>query len=413
MLHMKKWIALSLCMALLAGVAGCSGSMESVPTQPPVEKQMPELPKDATLSEEDAKLLTAAAVKLYQNCSTDGNLLISPLSVLCAVGMTANGACGNTEAQLEEFFGMDTAALDRCLYAWLSSQNAHEGLLAANSVWYSDASLQLREDFMNTVSDYFGVEVFQGPMNEDMRYALNSWVGGKTNDMIPELIDKIPENVVAYLVNALAFRCRWAEEYTQNKVKEGSFTTESGEERTVELMSSEESVYLENEDAVGFMKYYADDKYAFAALLPNEGTAIADFVAALDGETLYGLLKNAEPQSVNVKLPKFETEYDAELSGVFQKLGVTDAFDDTAADFSAMGGEKGDIYISRILHKTCLTVNETGTEAAAATAVEMMTKSMRPMRNKLIVLDRPFVYMIVDTEANIPVFIGTVTDIGD
>lgn len=409
---MKKWIALSLCMAMLAGIAGCS-STDAVGLQKLTEKVTPAKPADASVSDDEARLLTAAAVRLLQNSAQGENLLLSPLSVLCAVGMTANGAVGNTKAQLEAYFGMDTAQLDRCLCAWLTSQPAHEGLLAANSVWFSDTSLRIRDEFLQAATDYYGADVFQGRFDDAMLTALNGWVSEKTGGMIPELLDAIPEDAVAYLVNALAFRCKWDEPYTTEKVRDGIFTTENGEERTVSMMNSKESVYLESNNATGFMKYYEGGKYAFAALLPNEGISLGDLTADLDGAVLYELLCNATPQSVRVSLPKFEMSYDTELSEVFKKMGVTDAFDDKLADFSGIGETKGVMYISRILHKTCLTVNETGTEAAASTAVEIMTKSARPMRDKSVKLDRPFLYMIVDTETNIPVFIGTVADIGE
>ena len=408
---MKRWLAVSLCMAMLAGLGGC-GKVDASDVQDLMANITPNPRSASALSEKDAELLTAAAVKLLQNCDTSGNTLLSPFSVLCAVGMTANGAAGTTKAQLEEFFGMDTAELARCMQSWVQMQGGKEGLLSANSVWFCNDSLKVRNDFLQTNADYYGADVFQASFDENTCNELNRWVSEHTDGRITELLDSIPENAVMYLVNALCFRLRWAEPYTTNKVSPGVFTTQSGEERIVEMMSSREYLYLEDEAAIGFLKPYEDDQYAFAALLPSEGVSMQEFLAGLDGERLFSLLTGKRSESVRVLLPKFEAEYEAELSEAFRRMGVTEAFDPDAADFSRLGTAKDNLYISRILHKTNITVNETGTEAAAATAVEMMTKSARPMRDKSVVLDRPFVYMIVDLEANIPVFIGTVTDIG-
>lgn len=396
---------------MLAGLGGCGGA-EAAGVQDLMKKITPKPAVPEALSQEDAALLTAAAVKLLQNCEDPSNALLSPLSVLCAVGMTANGADGRTKAQFEEYFGMDLAAFDRCMQSWRELQSGKDGLLSANSIWFHNSELKVHEQFLQTNADYFGADMFEAPFDGDTLAELNRWVSDRTDGRIPEILDEIPENAVMYLVNALCFRLDWAEQYTTDKVKSGSFTTENGNERTVEMMSSKEYLYLEDAGTVGFVKPYTGGQYAFAALLPEEGISMREFLDGLDGETLFSLLKNRKTENVSVKLPKFEAEYAADLCGTFRAMGVTDAFDPDRADFSGIGTARDNIYISRILHKTNITVNETGTEAAAATAVEMMTKSARPMRDRSIVLDRPFVYMIVDLETNIPVFIGTVTDIG-
>ncbi len=395
-------------MALLAGCGGCqsvSAVQDVSKTPSPASGEKP------LLSAEDAKLLASAAVCLLQNSDTSENILLSPMSVFCALGMTANGAEANTEAQIAEAFGMDVDTLNRCMQSWLLSQVDHEGLLAANSIWINSSDMKVADGFLQATADYYGANVFRGAFGSDTLGQMNGWVKEHTDGMIPEIIDILPENAVMYLLNALCFRRSWLEPYTANKVQDGEFTDASGRVQSVSMMSSKESLYLESGTAAGFIKPYEGEKYAFAALLPAEGMSAAELVASLRGEDLVSLLENAAIQQVNVTMPKFSMEYDTELSGALQAMGITDAFDPDAADFSGMGTASGNVYISRVLHKTCITVNETGTEAAAATAVEMMTKSMRPVRNKSVVLDRPFVYMIVDLESNIPIFIGVMNEV--
>lgn len=395
-------------MAMLAGCGGCqmAGAVQDVSkTADPASGEAP------ALSADDAKLLASVAVRLLQNSDTSENILLSPMSVFCALGMTANGAEANTEAQIAEAFGMDADTWNRCMQSWLQSQADHEGLLAANSLWINSSDMKVADDFLQAAADYYGANVFQGAFSNGTLGQMNGWVSEHTDGMIPEIIDVLPENAVMYLLNALCFRRSWLEPYTANKVSDGEFTDANGKVQTVPMMSSKESLYLESEAVTGFIKPYEGDKYAFAALLPAEGMTASELIASLSGEELVSLLENAAIQQVDVRMPKFSMEYDTELSGVLQAMGIADAFDPDAADFSGMGTASDNIYISRVLHKTCITVNETGTEAAAATAVEMMTKSMRPMRNKSVVLDRPFVYMIVDLESNIPVFIGVMNEI--
>lgn len=179
------------------------------------------------------------------------------------------------------------------------------------------------------------------------------------------------------------------------------------------MMYSEENQYLEDEHAAGFLKYYADRKYAYAALLPKEGMSVAEFVATLDGEKLRNILANPTQLQVNAAIPKYENEYSAELSDILQEMGMADAFDMARADFSGIGSSsEGNLYISRVLHKTFIAVDERGTKAGAATAVEMKRESaVMEDYIRTVYLDRPFLYMIVDCEQNLPIFMGTVAGV--
>ena len=203
--------------------------------------------------------------------------------------------------------------------------------------------------------------------------------------------------------------------YEEFQIRDGSFTTEAGVQQDVDMMHSEEHAYLEDDMATGFVKYYKDRKYAFAALLPNEGVSVSEYVSGLSGAHLQELLSNPQDVTVFASMPKFETEYDIEMSEVLQEMGMTDAFGLMTADFSRLGTYNVDgmnICINRVLHKTFISVSERGTRAGAATAVEMVTEgAMELVDFKEVVLDRPFVYMLIDCETNLPFFIGTMMDV--
>lgn len=216
-----------------------------------------------------------------------------------------------------------------------------------------------------------------------------------------------------YLVNALAFEAEWQSIYEKHQVRDRTFTTESGTKRKVEMMYSGEHFYLDDGNATGFIKYYAGRKYAFAALLPNEGTSVSDYVMTLTGEGLYKLLTSPVNISVDAGLPKFEFEYGTELSETLSSMGMSDAFDANLADFTGLGvSSAGNIFINRVIHKTYIKVGERGTKAGAATVVEMTDgAAAEPLEAKSVVLDRPFVFMLIDAETCLPFFIGTVMDI--
>lgn len=190
-------------------------------------------------------------------------------------------------------------------------------------------------------------------------------------------------------------------------VYDGGFTTISGERQTVEMMTSEESVYLDDGRAIGFVKPYKDRKYSFAALLPNEGVDIYDYIAGLTAEDLQNTLNSAKSEQVIATLPKFSYAYGLRMNNVLASLGMPTAFDGAAADFSGIV-ENGSLYIGEVLHKTFISVDARGTKAAV-TIVE--TKGGSARQDKVVVLDRPFVYMILDNATNLPIFLGVVTDV--
>lgn len=357
------------------------------------------------------------AVRLFQNSATpEENTLLSPLSVLCALAMTANGAKGETLAQLEDVFGLSIPALNACLHAYLESLPSGDRykVSIANSIWLrDDEGLRVEQDFLQTNADYYGASIYKAAFDSATLKDINAWVEDHTDGMIKNILDKIPDEAVMYLVNALAFDAEWETIYKENQVRSGIFTTQSGETRGVEMMYGPEHRYLDDGSATGFLKYYADRKYAFAALLPNEGVSLADYIASLTGEGLRSTLSSARDIQVNTAIPKFESEYATELSGILKAVGMTDAFDADSADFTGLGkSENGNIFIGRVLHKTYIAVDEKGTKAGAATVVEMLAGGAAPSDEiKTVYLDRPFVYMLIDCETNLPIFIGTATDI--
>lgn len=231
--------------------------------------------------------------------------------------------------------------------------------------------------------------------------------------MIPEILDEIPEDAVMYLINALAFEAEWNEIYNKRQISKGKFTKEDKTLQNAEFMYNEENTYIEDHKATGFIKYYKDRKYAFAAILPKEGVSVPEYIDSLDGRSLNSMLSNPQRAAVLTSIPKFESEYSIEMSEILKKMGMPRAFDRVNAELQGLGTyESSNLYINRVLHKTFISVGEKGTKAGAATVVEIDNESaMQPPDYKEVYLDRPFVYMLIDCSNNIPFFIGTMTDV--
>lgn len=351
------------------------------------------------------------SLRLFQNCLQDGdNALVSPLSVLSALGMTANGADGNTLTQMEETFGLTTEELNRYLYAYTHDlpQGEKYKLSPANAIWFRDREgLFFEEDFLQTNADWYGAGLYRAPFDDSTLKEINEWVETKTDGMIRDILDEISGDAIMYLVNALAFDAEWEAVYMESQIHDGIFTAADGSDQEAKLMYSEEYCYLEDENATGFVKYYADRAYAFVALLPNEGIGVEAYVASLTGEHLNQLFTNSQDIMVNAAIPKFQCEFSTEMSDVLKSMGMTDAFNASLADFSLLGhSDRGNIYIGRVLHKTYISLDDKGTKAGAATAVELRD-GCAPIMSKSVRLDRPFIYMLIDCRENLPVFIGT------
>ena len=371
----------------------------------------------AELTDVSDAAVTDFAIRLFKESMADGeNTLISPLSVLVALSMTANGADNETLSQMEAVLGMPIEQLNTWIHSYMENLPEAEKykLSLANSIWFTDDErFTVNQDFLQTNADYYGADIYRAPFDDDTCKDINKWVKDNTDGMIKNILDQIPQEAVMYLINALAFDAEWQDIYFENQVREGEFTTENGEKRNVDMMYSEENKYLEDKHATGFIKYYKDRKYAFAALLPKEGTTVSEYIASLDGEHLNELLTNAKSVFVNTSIPKFETEYDVEMSAVLSGMGMPDAFSGATADFSKLGhSTAGNIFINRVLHKTFISVDERGTKAGAATVVEMNDECALIIEDpKQVFLDRPFVYMLIDCETNQPFFIGTMMDV--
>lgn len=379
-------------------------------------------PQTVSCADADTGFLSAQtefALTLLQKTVTahsGENVLISPYSVMQALAMAANGAAGDTLAEMEQTLGgMPVETLDQYLYTQRTTMPDSENskLQTANSVWFRDDAkrIQVLPEFLQTVSDYFAADAYLAPFDETTRSDINNWCSEQTDGMIPELLaEPISADAVMYLINAVCFEAKWAHPYKDEPLRR-DFTASDGTKQQAQMMYSEESHYMEDAQASGFLKYYQDG-YAFAAILPEEGITPEDYLSGLTPEALSGLLTDTQVCDVQAGLPQFSYDFDIEYSGVLSDMGMPGAFQGSA-DFTRMAKTaSGELFINRVLHKTHIDVDTEGTKAAAVTAVEMTDgAAMVEEEPKYVILDRPFVYLIVETDTMLPVFAGVLNEI--
>ena len=234
--------------------------------------------------------------------------------------------------------------------------------------------------------------------------------------MIPKMLEKFSDSDVAVLLNCVCFNAEWAEEYNEDQIlKDQTFRSANNGDQTCTMLCSDEGRYISDGNAEGFIKAYNGGRYAFAALLPNEGMSAADYIDTLTGEGFVKMIRESERDKygLSVRMPEFSFDWNAHLSKALKEMGLKNAFT-AGADFKNMAETaSGQLYISEVIHKTHFELDRKGTKAAAATAVVMNDNAVevREKEMKNIVLDRPFVMAIIDTHTNIPVFIGAVNSV--
>ena len=407
----KRITTLVLALVLLLSLPGCGVRAQELTAD--FEPQVMDTTTDLTAGGE--AVTDFALSLLREERSGSVSVLLSPVSILNALGMVANGASGTTLKQIETATGMSLHQLNDFLYTYRMSLPADSKTCKAalaNSAWLRD-TFRVEDAFLRSCVNYYSAEVYRSAFDGGLVTDLNRWVSKKTDGMIGDLLEKEPgAQTMLYLVNAACFDARWETPYEASDIREGgTFTAASGARQTADYLTSSESIYLSGNNVTGFLKPYDGGKYAFVALLPDEGVTLEDYLKNLTGEHLYQLITGHQYADVQASIPRFTAQTELELEKALTAMGITDLFDVSRADLRAMGSAPSgnNLYVSSVLHKTYLSLDESGTRAAAATAAAAVGDALPSEDVKTVTLDRPFLYMIVDTHACVPLFMGTVT----
>lgn len=377
---------------------------------------------DAQAVKAAAEANNAFALALYQQLAeSEGNLFYSPYSIYTALMMTYAGAAGQTAEQMKQALeitvpeGEAHAALN-ALNLTLKNNSMFDGapvfsFNVANQLW-GQRDFAFNEQFLNTLSAYYdaNLKTVDFRDSENARALINLWVAAQTNDKIKDLIPEGVLNALTRLVltNAVYFKAAWMNQFDPANTAPGTFTLSDGSQVDVPMMRAQRSMqaFVDEQFAVVELPYVGG-RYSMALVMPAQG-GLAEFESSLDAERLNEILGSLSTASVTLSLPKFKLESSFGLSEAMKTLGMTDAFTPGLADFSGMEGTRN-LYISDLLHKAYVDVNEEGTEAAAATAVVVGMTSM-PAESYTIDFDRPFLFLIRDIQTNAILFMGRMAD---
>lgn len=354
-----------------------------------------------------------------KDCGKDGNVMISPASVMLALDMVAAGAKGETLKQLTDVFAKGQGPLNQQAYAaaLMDKINGSKDVefTCANAVWNNESLLGdgINTRYVDYIKETFLAEYKAEAFGKGTADEINKWVDEHTRHMISEIIKDIDPDTAMILVNAICFDANWEREYEEYQVNTGKFTKADGSEQNAMFLSDITGKYFETEKATGFMKEYKGGDYAFLAILPADTNISANkFAEDFTAEDYEKFVKSVTTQyDVRSRMPEFKSDFEFLMNDTLKTLGAADVFDKSKADLSGIAGEPGELVISKVLHKTHIEVDRKGTKAAAVTSIDVEVTSAEPPEFKTVNCDRPFVYAIVDVKTMAPIFIGTVNEI--
>jgi len=354
--------------------------------------------------------------EVLEAAEPEENVMISPLSVSLALAMTYNGADGDTKEAMEktlELYGLTVDEINenyKMLIDALASVDPKVLMSIANSIWY-EQTFNVEQDFIDVNQDYFYAEVSSLDFtNPDAVTTINNWVADKTNDKITKILDAIPADAVMYLINAIYFKGIWKYEFDESDTEEKPFYLSDGTTKNVPMMVQEGSFNYSSNDIMQAVEMpYGAGNYSMIILLPQYNKTPDDIIDLLSNENWNSWLSEFyEAEKVQIHLPKFKFEYKNQLNDELINMDMGIAFSSTA-DFSKINSGGG-LYISRVIHKTFIEVNEEGTEAAAVTMVEMGTTSTGEETVIHFYVNQPFIFAIKEKYTNTIIFMGKVME---
>jgi serpin B len=404
----------------MLALTGCGSSTGPGGDAPVI---LTELPR--SLSPSEVRIVTGAnafAFDLLRRVTAalppDSNAFLSPLSASMALGMTLNGANGETYDAVRAALRLDGMAETeinegyRDLLALLGGLDSRTEMRVSNSIW-GHAGLPLEPAFTEASGAYFDAEVrtldFRSP---EALTTINGWVSGQTNGRIPRLLDQLSPEEVLFLVNAIYFKGKWRQAFDARETRQGPFHGADGRDRSAPLMRLREDLrYHQTEDYQAVDLLYGNGAFAMTVLLPKAGRTPAELLAGLDPASWRALAERFHESEVALTFPRFRLEYGRKLKEDLVALGMEMAFG-VGADFYRIADVRPDrLYLTRVDQKTFVEVNEEGTEAAAATGVGVGVTSAPELVEMTV--DRPFVFAIRERFSGAVVFLGVMNAIGD
>jgi serine protease inhibitor len=401
---------------VLAGGAALGGCEMLTGPIAPRPEPLTSLPRALSVSEQ--KIIGASnrfAFELLRGVAaeeSEPNVFLSPLSASMALGMTMNGARGETFEGMRSALGFpaldreELGATYRSLIDLLVGLDSSVEMRIANSIWLR-AGFPLHDSFVRSSRSHFDARVSELDFADaGAPSVINRWVSEHTNGRIRDIVDEIDDDVMLYLINAIYFKGSWTSRFDPGRTQAADFHLADGTRQTVRMMHLPDAPVrmLWTPEAQLVDLPYGREAFSMTLVLPAEGRTVNDLVASLDEDRWNAWIAALSPGTVYLDIPRFRIEYEKILNETLEGMGMKVAFDPGRADFGEMSPLGEDLYVGNVKQKTFVEVNEEGTEAAAATSVEMRVVSMPPTFRA----DRPFLVAIRERLSGTILFLGVI-----
>jgi len=352
------------------------------------------------------------AIELFGKLSKPGeNLFFSPYSISQAMGMAYAGARGNTAAEIAQTMGFDKAPQEAMsqIASKINSSTGENLVEIANSFW-AQQNANFLPEFLKTLQTSYFAEAYKADFSQSAKSAaeINGWVSKKTRDMIPGIVSPSDISLATklILVNAIYFEGIWQNKFKKKDTNPAVFFGSKGDFQLPFMFAHDFCLYGKTDGVQVLSKPYKGGNFALQILLPKEKNGLPKLEKSLTAKKLEKLTAKLTDTDLELYLPKYKAESSFSLSDYLRALGIKDAFSFPQADFSGMDGKK-DLFISKVLHKASVAVDEEGTKAAAATAVIMTLGAiMEPEPPVVFRADHPFIYIIRHVPTNAILFMG-------
>ena len=336
----------------------------------------------------------------------DANLLVSPLSLNQNIMMLSNGLKGETREEILKAFGISDFSLEEInsyilqLNEGLNGADSRTKYRTNNAIWH-DNSMSVQQEFKENISGVYDTEIFPALMNTQTLDSINAWASEKTFGRIKNMVENWGPNTVAIMMNTVYFRGLWTEELPDKQINDGEFINENGETEQARMVSyPKESLYAEGETYQTTVRHFGNEAFAMDFILPKEGVSAFDALTEFISTKGYG----AEYKRVNLKFPIFESATEMNLNELLVSLGINRIFVNASPDEICLFDTP--VFVSSVIQKTSISVDEKGTEAAAGTYEIMYGSTGEEIKETEMTLNRPFFYSIRETSTNTPLFIG-------
>lgn len=415
-----KTVGVTISLLLITALLGAAGIREPIYPRP----------SSSVTTETNQEILTRSVQQFsdqlfFVETYEEKNVMLSPLSVLLALGMTTNGANGATLSSLLDLLIPNGGTLqqfnaaNKHYLASITQLNDVE-LSIANSLWLNK-KMNFDQAFLSKTKDVYHASAKSLDFSaRSSLTSINSWVSDATRGTIKTILDSLDPEALMYLINAVYFKGDWKIPFTKESTYKENFFTEDMVISAPFMHQTAHLPYAKALDAQILMMNYTNERFALVAILPSEFTDLGSWLASQKEQggftqRMFAAVESLQSNRMELSLPKFEASYTKSLVDDLKQLGMNDPFDASKADFSLMSESRGkDLVIGEVLHKSFIRVDEKGSEAAAVTSIMMKATSM-PYREELqLSFDRPFFYAIIDKQAKIPLFMGILANpLGD